>query len=392
MSTASVLLPRGKKAANSYRRDGADPQRRKRAVNSWIAACAAELHKCAAAAAAATAADASSSPPQQQQPAWALVLESSHMLTLGALHRAGCGVVPSSTVVPNPDAEELRRISQAVPEVLALPLSSHALLAALTTPDLEVAEPSEVTVRSTLEARGWGGGFSVVWLDFCGTFGTGAAAARQRAQDIELLFEHHLLAFAGSSTSAGATDSQDERVHGGGSGVAGWPAALLGVTFTGRGASELYHGEQLDSLLLLVSGCAAQHSQHAAPVGAVSYRPAPRKGSKELVTVLFTVRAGTSPAARLPAMPTMEEPPPAAAGGEGSGSGSGSVGRGAAKVVEGWRYRDGRELCAALDRQPGVRLGHRESNHSTEYTYPLRWTQIGLGGEAVFSCSVGFLG
>jgi hypothetical protein len=38
-------------------------------------------------------------------------------------------------------------------------------------------------------------GFGVVWLDYCGTLGASAKAARPRYQDIELLLSEGLLLF-----------------------------------------------------------------------------------------------------------------------------------------------------------------------------------------------------
>ena len=142
--------------ARPYQRAPEDPQLIKRAVNAWIAACAAALHS-------ATAAGGDNSAP------WALVLESRHLLTLGALRTAGCGVRAETTVVPNPDPVELAAIVAAEPSLLALPLSSHELLGRCLALDPGAAHPA----RAALEARGWPGGFAVVWLDYCGTVGAG---------------------------------------------------------------------------------------------------------------------------------------------------------------------------------------------------------------------------
>lgn len=267
-------------AARPYQRARDDPQITKRAVNMWIAECAARL--------------------QQQSGGgsrWALALESRHLLTLQALRAADCGVAAETMVVPNPDATEIAAITKAEPELHALPLSSHQLLRAL------VAEPVTATatvatsqtpaasppasVRSALQSQGWRGAFSVVWLDYCGTLGAARnnKLARQRLQDIELLLEHRLLLV------------QEELCSG------SWAAALLAVTFTTRGASELYRGELLDTLLLTVTGLARRYSQEAQAVGAVSYSqrgsggPPTREVERpSLHTVLFTVRAAAQAA------------------------------------------------------------------------------------------------
>jgi hypothetical protein len=244
-----------KRVARPYQRAADDPQHTKRAVNAWVAACAAALR-------------------HSDGGSWALLLESRHLLTLEALRGAGCGVEVATTVVPNPDQLEVAAMLKREPSVLALPLSSHELLAALTAPTVPRTGAATATppppphpARAVLDGGGWPGHFSVVWLDYCGTLGGGGGtgtnrAARQREQDIVLLFEHQLL-LGGSVVGGDAAKA----------------AGLLGITFTTRGAGELYRGELLATTLLLVCGLAARHGQRAQALGAVGYTPDQLKSS-----------------------------------------------------------------------------------------------------------------
>ena len=239
------------RVARPYRRDGDAPQPVKEAVNAWIAAAAAGARL----------------PSAGEGPIWALVLESRNLLTVKALRAVDCGVTDATTVVPNPDPEELAAIAAAAPELVALPLSSHGLFAALAAP----SSPE----RELLLQRGWSGRLGVVWLDFCGTFGGSARAGRQRQHDLEQLFSQKLLL----------------------------PAAVLAVTFTTRGASELYRGELLESLVLLAEGYALRYGQRARLSGAASYCSHSRGGTPTVFTALFVVGDGSSE-------PSFSPPPP----------------------------------------------------------------------------------
>ena len=248
-----------RRVARPYRRESDVPQPVKEAVNAWIATAAAGVRP---------------PPSPSEGPIWALVLESRNLLTVKALRAADCGVTDATTVVPNPDPEELAAIAAAAPELVALPLSSHGLFAALASP----SSPE----RELLLQRGWSGRLGVVWLDFCGTFGASARAGRQRQHDLEQLFSQKLLLPA---------------------------AAVLAVTFTTRGASELYRGELLESLVLLAEGYALRYGQRARLSGAASYCSHSRGGNPTVFTALFVVGDGSSAPSFSPPPPTtMAEP------------------------------------------------------------------------------------
>lgn len=138
-----------RKVARPYQRSEGDPQPEKRAVNAWIAGCAACLRQQGAAGAAA------------QPSPWALVLESRRLLTVKALCSAPCGITERTIVIPNPDADELAAIRGEAPAAVALPVTSHSLIEALAAPD----NSGSSTERAALEANGWRPklGFSVVW-------------------------------------------------------------------------------------------------------------------------------------------------------------------------------------------------------------------------------------
>ena len=247
-----------KRVARQYRREEDDEQPIKTVVNAWIAAAAAAARQRSSARPSGAASASSSAPtPSEPEPAWSLVLETRYLLTLRALQSVDSGVCEATTVVPNPDAEELAAIAVAAPDLCALPLTSHALFAALADPQspewLQLAE------------RGWRGSFGVVWLDYCGTFGSAARAGRQRQQDLEALFEQRLLARS--------------------------PGAVLAVTFTTRGATELYRGELTESMALLAEGYALRHEQSVQLLGVASYhaQTGQRKptGSPTMHTALF---------------------------------------------------------------------------------------------------------
>lgn len=258
-------LSERRRVARSYHRDADDAQPIKRAINQWIANAAAEarLRRAAGSDCAAGRTLGLSGGGQTTMPVlpadWALLLETRHLLTVRALRGTASGIDEATIVVPNPDAAECRAIVEAAPSVVALPLSTHALFAALTRPH----SPERVE----LERKGWPGQFAVVWLDYCGTFNGAARAGRQRQQDLEQLFAQHLLAV---------------------------PLAVLAITFTTRGATELYHGELVEHLVLLTEGYASCHGQHARLLGVASYHPnivlgrAP-KGNPSMHTAMFTV-------------------------------------------------------------------------------------------------------
>ncbi len=236
-----------RRGARPYNRDADDTQPVKSAVNAWIAAVAAEAR-------AARTAEAAT---------WALVLETRHLLTLTALCAADSGVGPATTVVPNPDPEELEAIAAVAPDVIAVPLTSHGLFASLRVEDS--------TQRTQLARRGWPGTFDVVWLDYCGTFGAAARAGRQRLQDLETLFDHELLAPL---------------------------LSVLAVTFTTRGATELFRGELMEYLVLLTDGFALRSGKRARLLGVVSYHnqtAAGRaaRGPPTMHTAVFAVVAQT---------------------------------------------------------------------------------------------------
>eukprot|EP01043_Picozoa_sp_COSAG02_P044001 COSAG02_NODE_3882_length_6090_cov_26.657152_4_plen_1174_part_00 len=244
-----------RRGARPYNRDADDTQPVKSAVNAWIAAVAAQArwHR----------RENCSASRDAEAPAWALVLETRHLLTLTALCAADTGVSPATTVVPNPDPEELEAIAAVAPGVITVPLTSHGLFASLRVED----SPQ----RRQLIRRGWAGTFDVVWLDYCGTFGAAARAGRHRLQDLEVLFDQGLLAP---------------------------PLSVLAVTFTTRGSTELFRGELMEYLVLLSDGLALRNGRRARLLGVVSYHnhiAAGRavRGPPTMHTAVFAVVAQT---------------------------------------------------------------------------------------------------
>ena len=73
--------------------------------------------------------------------------------------------------IPNPDEEECAAMVAAEPALLAVPLTSHALLGALAA---GCVPSGAVGPRGQLVGRGWAGRFPLVWLDYCGTFASAA--------------------------------------------------------------------------------------------------------------------------------------------------------------------------------------------------------------------------
>ena len=104
---------------------------------------------------------------------WALLLETSELHTLRALE-AATPITAATTVVPNPNEGQLTLMRAAAPGITALKMTSHTLLRAL-------CDPGSLQYQQLRERKGqacWPGCFSVVWLDYCGTFAS--TAGRQR--------------------------------------------------------------------------------------------------------------------------------------------------------------------------------------------------------------------
>lgn len=143
---------------------------------------------------------------------WALLLETSRLHTMNALCAADTGIIPSTTVVPNPDAKHCEEMVAA--GVHAFKQTSHALLASL-------CQQNKDAVHS-LSNTAWPGVFDVVWLDYCGTFAS--IPGRHRRNDISSLLRKDLL--------AACKNGKDQNCR-----------TLLAVTFSQRGVAPLYPHE-----------------------------------------------------------------------------------------------------------------------------------------------------
>lgn len=186
---------------------------------------------------------------------WCLLLETRELQTLRSLLSAsgeyGEFVSAARTVVPNPSAEECAAIRDAAPGVHAIPFTSHAFLADISSKGSHLdEEPSFSVFRDQWERRQFG----FVWLDYCGTLASGPGHRRQT--DISLLFSANLLQ----------------------------PSAILAVTLSERGAARLYRGELADSLVICVQAAAKAAQRKVISLGLAEYRsPTP------MITAAFVV-------------------------------------------------------------------------------------------------------
>ena len=211
----------------------------KTAVNDWIAA-AAGIH-CS-----------------KQKSKWCLFLETRACFTLNALLAAVEGTDARRCVVPNPSKKEC----DAIP-ALCVTTTSHILISGLAMP----REAGDAH-RALLESNGWQGQFSVVFLDFCGTFDSKPGRARRK--DIARLFHCELL-------------------H---------DRSILACTFSQRGTPLAYGAEAVDSVCLFTEFMATQNGYSVTTLGACSYpsfgnkfsqKDAKATATGQVHTVLFAV-------------------------------------------------------------------------------------------------------
>ena len=208
----------------------------------------------------------------------ALVLDTRALLTtraLLALRSAAAPLfAPARIVVPNPDATECDAMDAAMPGLIAVPTTSHVLLAHL-------RGGGELPPAAAALARALPRSFAFVWLDYCGNLSSKAGRARER--DVAALFARPRPLLG----------------HG----------AILAVTMCKRGNVEMYHDELVDALVLRVQARARRSGWRAAVVGVATYaKPLP------MYTVAFRVADSerlAAPVAVPPALPPVL--PPAAA-------------------------------------------------------------------------------
>ena len=213
----------------------------KLAVNEWLAQLAGV----------ATGATALPSPPSPSTCS-ALILDTRALTTTRALS-ALASIPPARIVVPNVDAAECAAMRAAAPGLIALPTTSHALLASLRgTAPLPPAAAAVVAAAASEMPRT----FSFVWLDYCGNLTSRAGRARQR--DVEALFA-----------------SPNRLVQRG---------SVVAVTMCKRGNVEMYEDELVDTLALSVDATARRSGVRVEVAGVATYaKPLP------MYTVAFRV-------------------------------------------------------------------------------------------------------
>ena len=198
----------------------------KRAINEYLA----RLAECAIGEVAAVAPPAAGS--QARAETWVLALETRDLLTVTAMGAAGFR--PDHIVVPQPSQTEAEAMRILCPDLVVMELTSHELLQALE------ARTSPEHMRLT--ALGWPGVFGVVWLDYCGSFASGAG--RQRQGDIKALISTPLIS----------------------------QRALVAVTLSQRGMPHLYQHDFVDLLVLLVRHLAERAGFVAQVSGVAAYK------------------------------------------------------------------------------------------------------------------------
>ena len=213
----------------------------KRAINEYLA----RLAECGIGEVAAVAPPAAGS--QARAETWVLALETRDLLTVTAMGAAGFR--PDHIVVPQPSQTEAEAMRILCPDLVVMELTSHELLQALE------ARTSPEHMRLT--ALGWPGVFGVVWLDYCGSFASGAG--RQRQGDIKALISTPLIS----------------------------QRALVAVTLSQRGMPHLYQHDFVDLLVLLVRHLAERAGFVAQVSGVAAY-----KISAPMCTCAQHLRAG----------------------------------------------------------------------------------------------------
>ena len=198
----------------------------KRAINEYLA----RLAECGIGEVAAVAPPAAGS--QARAETWVLALETRDLLTVTAMGAAGFR--PDHIVVPQPSQTEAEAMRILCPDLVVMELTSHELLQALE------ARTSPEHMRLT--ALGWPGVFGVVWLDYCGSFASGAG--RQRQGDIKALISTPLIS----------------------------QRALVAVTLSQRGMPHLYQHDFVDLLVLLVRHLAERAGFVAQVSGVAAYK------------------------------------------------------------------------------------------------------------------------
>ena len=232
-AAATTSKTRVKKNAGDGYQGGSD---QKRCVNEWLAAIARGL----------LVSEGEGEVPRGGRALWGLLLETQSLTTLTGMREA-CGLRAEHVVVPNPDAAECAALREA--GCVVYEGVTHGLIPQLCGGDGGVG--AEVgggrgggELLSELRRRGFGSGFDVVWLDYCGSIMTGSG--RKRQGDILSLLEHGLIGSGGG-------------------------ASLFAITFSVRGSRNMYRNEVADVTEKLVAQMADLHDRHVLHHSTVTY-------------------------------------------------------------------------------------------------------------------------
>ena len=125
--------------------------------------------------------------------------------------------------IPQPDPDQLAKIKTSFPSIHIFPLTSHQLLAQLSSNQSSspcaqssadscanvgklqlqitgqrsnISETCVDAIRTSLASSDWPGWFHLVWLDYCGKVASGRSAKLRRL-DLEMLFMGGMLASGG---------------------------------------------------------------------------------------------------------------------------------------------------------------------------------------------------
>ena len=157
------------------------------------------------------------------------LLESANLLTVRTLLREG--VLPRMILIPNPCPTACAAIRAAAAQ------QDHGLLEMKLT-------VLPITSHEFLQKQTFHAGFSFVWLDYCGTWGSCSKAGRKREQDVASLFKHKMLR----------------------------TPSVLAVTLSERGGGGTNGVDLVDQLVLFVETAAANANVKSVRVaGALRY-------------------------------------------------------------------------------------------------------------------------
>ncbi|EKX54737.1 hypothetical protein GUITHDRAFT_131767 [Guillardia theta CCMP2712] len=175
--------------------------------------------------------------------------EARHPALREAPRRTDCQCASNSIVIANPNDRVRGAIQSLFPEVHSFAMTSHEFFSALEDQRQE---------KESLQMRGWGGSFGLIWLDYCGTFSS--IAGRKRQKDVLTIFKLGLI----------CNDSHD---------------GMLVLTLSLRGSPQNYQHDVVDSVVAFVCHAADANDVIASHVGTCSY-----KVSCQMYTLSFYAR------------------------------------------------------------------------------------------------------